>query len=375
MLSEVEKNGIRSLLERLEKPDLISLTDTVTNRAVTVDTSEDAIEAIISFTVNTKVLLRRKKVRREHVFQYLAEHQVFVPSTADKQQLIKKVMDLWVQKERELKLGCSMDPSLNYSDPSVSSTSHTPSMIDSKSYLETSIEPASSTTSPGHSPNTSPSSTVCSSGPLHGKGDSESDNFGQSLAEQWAPWFYDLLKSCSVNMINDPSQPHGMSDWGEHHFWADSRLNIEVTAGTNTTEESYSGAASVSARLYSMVVRESIYLNPNLDKSGINGKLDLRGIVIITVSGTVHRSSHYVGLFEQAFGLLKDPSVNNNYRIKFTHLRLRSLDHLPGTQSQYIATPSHPYSFNTTGMGSPNSVGTPPQSNNSTPSPQGVTWR
>ena len=48
-----------------------------------------------------------------------------------------------------------------------------------------------------------------------------------------------------------------------------------------------------------MVVRESIYLNPNLDKSGINGKLDLRGIVIITVSGTVHRSSHYVGLFEQ----------------------------------------------------------------------------
>ena len=43
----------------------------------------------------------------------------------------------------------------------------------------------------------------------------------------------------------------------------------------------------------------------------------------------------------QAFGLLKDPSVNNNYRIKFTHLRLRSLDHLPGTQSQYIATPRY----------------------------------
>ena len=40
MLSEVEKNGIRSLLHRLTKEDLISLTDTVTNRAVTVETSK-----------------------------------------------------------------------------------------------------------------------------------------------------------------------------------------------------------------------------------------------------------------------------------------------------------------------------------------------
>lgn len=76
MLSEVEKNGIRSLLQRLTKEDLVSLTDTVTNRAVTVDTCKDAIEAILSFTMNVKVLLRRKKVRREHVFQYLAENQV-----------------------------------------------------------------------------------------------------------------------------------------------------------------------------------------------------------------------------------------------------------------------------------------------------------
>ena len=47
-------------------------------QAVTVETCKDAIEAILSFTMNVKVLLRRKKVRREHVFQYLAENQVWV---------------------------------------------------------------------------------------------------------------------------------------------------------------------------------------------------------------------------------------------------------------------------------------------------------
>lgn len=306
MLSEVEKNGIRSLLQRLTKEDLISLTDTVTNRAVTVETCKDAIEAIISFTINVKVLLRRKKVRREHVFQYLAENQVFVPSTADKQQLIKKVMELWEIKEKELKNGGECD----YGDPSVSSTS------------AITTEPASSTTSPGHSPK--------SSDDLDKK---DSDDYGQKYAEQWTPWFYDLLRQCGTNMILDPLQPHGMSDWGEHHFWTDAVLKIEVTARNQTTEENYSGALNVSRRLYSLVVRESIYLNPNLDRNGIKGRLEQSGMVLVTASGTVHRHSHFVGIFSQAFGLLRDPSVNNNYRIKFTNLQLRSTDYMPPYQT------------------------------------------
>lgn len=326
MLSEVEKNGIRSLLQRLTKEDLISLTDTVTNRAVTVETCKDAIEAILSFTMNVKVLLRRKKVRREHVFQYLAENQVFVPGAADKQQLIKKVMELWEIKEKELKSGGGGGGSggmvgvgdCEYpGDPSVSSTS--------QDLRVTSIEPASSTTSPGHSPKTS-SPAVCSSGDDK---KNDTDDYGQKYAEQWTPWFYDLLRQCGTNMIHDPLQPHGMSDWGEHHFWADAVLKIEVTARNQTTEENYSGALNVSRRLYSLVVRESIYLNPNLDRNGIKGRLEHTGMVLVTASGTVHRHSHFVGIFSQAFGLLRDPSVNNNYRIKFTNLQLRSTDYMP----------------------------------------------
>lgn len=317
MLSEVEKNGIRSLLDRLTREDLISLTDTVTNRAVTVETCKDAIEAIISFTMNVKVLLRRKKVRREHVFQYLAENQVFVPSTADKQQLIKKVMELWEIKEKELKNG-GVGGDCDYGDPSVSSTSGDHRVTQ---------EPASSTTSPGHSPKTSPGLCVENE-------KKDSDDYGQKYAEQWTPWFFDLLRQCGTNMIHDPLAPHGMSDWGEHHFWADSVLKIEVTARNQTTEENYSGALSVSRRLYSLVVRESIYLNPNLDRNGIKGKLEQHsGMVLVTASGTVHRHSHFVGIFSQAFGLLRDPSVNNNYRIKFTNLQLRSTDYMPPYQT------------------------------------------
>ncbi len=40
-------------------------------------------------------LLRRKKIRRDNLFQYLAGNKVIVSPKADKHDLIQKVLELW----------------------------------------------------------------------------------------------------------------------------------------------------------------------------------------------------------------------------------------------------------------------------------------
>lgn len=56
---------------------------------------EEALEAILMYSESAKQLLRRKKVRREHIFQYLAEKQIYASASADKTTLMRKVLDLW----------------------------------------------------------------------------------------------------------------------------------------------------------------------------------------------------------------------------------------------------------------------------------------
>ena len=53
-------------------------------------------------------------------------------------------------------------------------------------------------------------------------------------------------------------------------------------------------------------------------------KLDQHGLIVVNVAGTIHNGeSTVVGVFEQQFGLLQDPSTQGNYKIKFTRLICR----------------------------------------------------
>jgi archaellum biogenesis protein FlaJ (TadC family) len=95
MLTETERRECKLLLDKLSTEDIISLTDTVCNRMVSTDSREEALEAILMYSESAKQLLRRKKVRREHIFQYLAEKQIYASASADKTTLMRKVLDLW----------------------------------------------------------------------------------------------------------------------------------------------------------------------------------------------------------------------------------------------------------------------------------------
>ena len=114
VLAEIERRELKILLGKLSTEDIISLMDTVCNRMVTTESREgesanslaretparrfplvEALENILTYSESAKQLLRRKKVRREHIFQYLAENQVYASASADKTTLMKKVLELW----------------------------------------------------------------------------------------------------------------------------------------------------------------------------------------------------------------------------------------------------------------------------------------
>ena len=55
----------------------------------------EALDAILLYSSNPLQLLRRKKVKREHLYTYLAENQHVAAPSADKATLIRKTLELW----------------------------------------------------------------------------------------------------------------------------------------------------------------------------------------------------------------------------------------------------------------------------------------
>ncbi len=54
-----------------------------------------AIEAIATYSESALELLRRKRIRRDDLFQYLAAEKVVVSPKADKHELIQRVLRYW----------------------------------------------------------------------------------------------------------------------------------------------------------------------------------------------------------------------------------------------------------------------------------------
>uniref|UniRef100_A0A672TAI7 Uncharacterized protein n=1 Tax=Sinocyclocheilus grahami TaxID=75366 RepID=A0A672TAI7_SINGR len=101
-LSMKEQSGCRKLLRLLPLDDLFALKDTVTNRLIAVESTQEAIEAIISYSQDAEELLKRKKVHRDVIFKYLAKEGVAMPPNSDKQQLTRRTIEHWASGEHLL---------------------------------------------------------------------------------------------------------------------------------------------------------------------------------------------------------------------------------------------------------------------------------
>lgn len=138
---------------------------------------------------------------------------------------------------------------------------------------------------------------------------------GQQLAEYFIPWFYKILNSFNTSSDNMSQE------WGPQHFWEDAKGSVLMVSDGHMLDECQ-GALAVSEKLRELVCKEKILFNPNV--SGARGHIDAYGLVKISVGGTVHRFSNCLGIFEQSFGLIRDPQMQNNWKIKFTELKLKA---------------------------------------------------
>ncbi|TEA32363.1 hypothetical protein DBR06_SOUSAS5210058 [Sousa chinensis] len=278
-LSYSEMEGCRSLLGLLDNDEIMALCDTITNRQVQPEDRQDAIHAILVYSQSVEELLRRKKVHREIIFKYLATQGVIIPPATEKHNLIQHAKDYW-KKQSQLKL------------------KETPEPVKTEDIRLFEQE----------------------------KEDKKAENVDfRRLGEEFCHWFFELLNS--QNPLLGPPQ----DEWGPQHFWHDVKLRFYY----NTSEQNvidYHGAEIVSLRLLSLVKEEYLFLSPNLDSHGLKCASSPHGLVMVGVAGTVHRENTCLGIFEQIFGLIRCPFVENTWKIKFINLRIIGESSLaPGT--------------------------------------------
>ncbi|XP_059824641.1 uncharacterized protein C3orf38 homolog isoform X2 [Hypanus sabinus] len=266
MLSESERCGCREILQFLGQCELMSVADTVTNRMLKIENCAEAMSAILSYSQSAEELLKRKKIHREILFQYLAKHNIVISANAEKHQLIQRIIDYWKESTT----------TSQKSNASESSSENDTSQVD----LATNYK-----------------------------------NDYQAMGLQFCKWFYHLLNT------QNPLLKEHSTEWGPQHFWEDVKLKFSYRTLEQRMEE-YSGAVMVSLRLLALTKDEHLFLNPNLTGGGLKCIHSPHGLVIIAVAGTIHRDSVCLGIFEQIFGLIRCPSNENNWKMKFIHLNI-----------------------------------------------------
>ncbi|XP_030643175.1 uncharacterized protein C3orf38 homolog [Chanos chanos] len=270
-LTDRERDGCRKLLELLPETDLLSLSDTVTNRMISVENPREAIEAIVTYSENAEELLKRKKVHRDVIFKYLAKEGVVITPSSEKHQLIKRTLELWSS----------------------------------------------------HVSHVSISAPVSTGQRAVYAGDGLSDL--TALSQQFCHWFYSLLNS------HNPLMGQPMQDWGPQHFWETVRLRIGFLDIEQKMEE-FHGAEMVSMRLKALAEEEQLLFNPNMEGQGLKCISSPHGLVLVAVAGTIYRHNNCLGIFEQVFGLIRSPLTNNSWKIKFVDLKITGQNAIQAAQ-------------------------------------------
>ncbi|XP_056145248.1 uncharacterized protein C3orf38 homolog [Lampris incognitus] len=288
-LSDAERSGCTKLLCMLSREDLFALSDTVTNKMIAVENIADAMEAVLSYTKDAEELLKRKKVHRDIIFKYLAMEGIVMPPQSEKHLVVKRTLEFWSAGKR-------------VNQTSIRETGETRQQAAGTVSVPTEI-----------------------------KGEDGLDP--GDLGKQFCQWFFHLLNS------QNPSLGQLPQDWGPQHFWPDAELRLLSSTDGQQTEE-FQGAELVSLRLLALARDERLFLSPNLQPHGFKAMSSPHGLVLVAVAGTIHRDTVCLGVYEQAFGLIRSPLDNNSWKIKFIKLKIRAQDVLSGTEA---ASPSLTY--------------------------------
>lgn len=140
------------------------------------------------------------------------------------------------------------------------------------------------------------------------------DHLGQQLAIEFSRWYYERLNT--------------LTDFTVSHFWTECNLRLEIIFAISPDnaiiEEVINNGEVCCAKIKDLVAVKELWFNPNCNDAGVRGYLNPHGLAQVMVCGTIHqRDGPAIGVFEQMFGLMKDPKFGNNFKIRFSVLRLR----------------------------------------------------
>ena len=144
-----------------------------------------------------------------------------------------------------------------------------------------------------------------------------SSNINQ-LSHQFTEWFY--------------TSWNNLSSFTYDHFFPDCQLTL-----IHENQRQIFGSHYVCEYLRSYILPQDLRFSPNIQS---NKALESKhGLVLIQVHGTIHQRGTCIGIFEQSFGLIRDPTHSNNYLIKFTflHMQTQQAQSLPAS----LPTPTY----------------------------------
>ncbi|KAI8793121.1 CAunnamed protein product [Biomphalaria glabrata] len=290
MLSESEKKLCGDILKLLPDEDLFSLSSTVTCRVVDVNSRKEAEKAVVAFTQSIDEFFKRRKISKDIILKYMYQNGLPVPKDAEKDRLASHIIQTTI---RAAAYEQATPPPTNSNSSNCQISLPQPSMI--------------------HSPT---NITVNLNVNYFNNTEIKATNPDQANAEGFVQWFYDMLNS--YNPVLNKDHTH----FGPQHFWENAQLFLSVNTKNSKVEDIANGNILVCERLLKFPMQDLILFLPNVSADGVKTKSDSHGLKLILVCGTLHVNNQCVGVFQQSFGLIRNPLSPDIWKIKITCLKM-----------------------------------------------------
>ncbi|XP_045460030.1 uncharacterized protein C3orf38 homolog [Harmonia axyridis] len=309
-------NNIVEITNILTDEEIKSLATTITGGLLKnkINSREDTLKAILNYSGDIRSILRRKVFTREKLLSYLYDKNVSVILPITKHDIIEKILEFW---------GCGKFTTEGRTQIIEKEYSDELSSDEETNIVNREILQASS--SIGCSKSTRDEHHMCKNSDQQIIGRTYTDESSiikesnqdidynvsktvKLLAEQFSDWFYKLLNA---------------NELSPEHFFPDGVLNLVLALnGDVNTKNVCNDPIALTDTLISVKNQFNLFFNPNLMEECLKTQMDPHGLVSIIVGGTLHINSVCVGVFEQMFALARDPTSENNWKIKRTDLRL-----------------------------------------------------
>ncbi|CAF1495533.1 unnamed protein product, partial [Rotaria sordida] len=123
------------------------------------------------------------------------------------------------------------------------------------------------------------------------------------LSQQFTEWFYTSWNT--------------LTTFTSDHFFPDCQLTL-----IHENQRRILGSYYVCELLRSYITNQDLRFCPNIQSN--KAEESKHGLVLLQIHGTIHQRGTCVGIFDQAFGLIRDPTHSNNYLIKFCFLNMQT---------------------------------------------------